>query len=133
MFTQHVLLAISRKWQQGANSVCWPQRVTKRVLQVRCCTQLLCVPSVAKLGLSKLCCEAWPVKALRPLRVLKGLCSCVGQAPIKLLFPAAPKLVAAAMQPASAPALATAALAPWLAAKGIRSAQEIDAVAAANR
>ncbi|KAK9836096.1 hypothetical protein WJX81_000645 [Elliptochloris bilobata] len=55
------------------------------------------------------------------------------QAPIKLLFPAAPKLVAAAMQPASAPALATAALSPWLAAKGIKGAQEIDAFAAANR
>lgn len=109
-----MLLATSQNWQQGADSVCWSQRVTKRVLQV---------PYVAKLGLSKVCTPC----------VYSNLCSCAGQAPIKLLFPAAPKLVAAALQPASAPALATAALAPWLAAKGIRSAQEIDAVAAANR
>ena len=121
---QSVLLATSQNWQQGADLTCWPQRVTKRVLQVRCCMQLLYVPSVVKLGLSKLC---------TPSMCLKVLCSCAGQAPIKLLFPAAPKLVAAAMQPASAPALATAALAPWLAAKGVRSPQEIDAVAAANR
>jgi len=99
------------------------QRVVKRIIQVR----VRAVP---------VCVERSPVLARAVARHSSTLAHTAllrSQAPVKVLFPLAPKLLAATTAGASAPALAAAALSPWLARKGVRGAAEIDALSAVNR